>query len=99
MHSDGLYWFCYFTRCIKPVMFVFQRAEAVRPASNSSVERHSADQEDTGTVTQVTWHILGVQQRATKLMKAWSILLCVERLTHPGWFSLEKTEGGSYQCL
>ena len=34
------------------VPFPTQRAEAVRPASNSSVERHSADQEDTGTVTQ-----------------------------------------------
>ncbi|NXJ05029.1 AMFR ligase, partial [Odontophorus gujanensis] len=34
------------------VPFPTQRAEAVRGASNSSVERHSADQEDTGTATQ-----------------------------------------------
>ncbi|XP_015729314.1 E3 ubiquitin-protein ligase AMFR isoform X2 [Coturnix japonica] len=34
------------------VPFPTQRAEAVRPASNSSVERHSADQDDTRTVTQ-----------------------------------------------
>ncbi|XP_065589540.1 E3 ubiquitin-protein ligase AMFR [Cyrtonyx montezumae] len=34
------------------VPFPTQRAEAVRPASNSSVERHSADQEDTEMVAQ-----------------------------------------------
>ncbi|XP_052541250.1 E3 ubiquitin-protein ligase AMFR isoform X1 [Tympanuchus pallidicinctus] len=34
------------------VPFPTQRAEAVRPAANSSVERHGAEQEDAGTVTQ-----------------------------------------------
>ncbi|NXT72470.1 AMFR ligase, partial [Chaetops frenatus] len=34
------------------VPFPTQRADSMRPALNSSVERHSTDQEDTGTVTQ-----------------------------------------------
>lgn len=37
-------------------MFAFQRADSIRPALNSSVDRHSTDQEDTETVTQVIWH-------------------------------------------
>lgn len=38
------------------MMFAFQRADSIRPALNSSVERHSTDQEDIETVTQVIWH-------------------------------------------
>ncbi|XP_033373179.1 E3 ubiquitin-protein ligase AMFR isoform X3 [Parus major] len=34
------------------VPFPTQRADSIRPALNNSVERHSTDQEDTGTVTQ-----------------------------------------------
>ncbi|KAM6118231.1 E3 ubiquitin-protein ligase AMFR [Pterocles gutturalis] len=34
------------------VPFPTQRADSIRPASNSSVERHSTDQEDTETATQ-----------------------------------------------
>lgn len=38
------------------MMFAFQRADSIRPALNSSVERRITDQENTETVTQVIWH-------------------------------------------
>lgn len=51
------------------MMFAFQRADSIRPALNNPVERHSTDQEDTGTVTQVNWHKNG--QKA-QLEAAWT---------------------------
>lgn len=56
MCSKNSFLFCHFTQCIKLMMFAFQRADSIRPALNSSVERRITDQENTETVTQVIWH-------------------------------------------
>lgn len=77
-----LEFFCYFPHSVKPVMFAFQRADSLRPALNNSVERHSTDQEDTGTVTQVNWHKNG--QKA-QLETAWTGR-CLWFCTRSGWW-------------
>lgn len=82
MCSKGLFLFCHFTRCIKPMMLAFQRVENVRPATNNPVERHSTDQEDTETVTQVTWHKNG--QKA-QLEIVWTEK-CVRFSIRSGWW-------------
>lgn len=74
--------FCHFPHCIKLVMFAFQRADSIRPALNNSVERHSTDQEDTGTITQVIWHKNG--QKA-QLEAAWTGR-CLWFCTRSGWW-------------
>jgi len=49
--------------------FAFQRADGIRPALNSSVERHGTDQEETESVTQVIWHKKNGQE--TQLEAEW----------------------------
>lgn len=65
-------------------MFAFQRADSIRPALNNSVERHSTDQEDTGTVTQVNWHKNGPK---AQLEAAWTGR-CLWFCTRSGWWQL-----------
>ena len=64
------------------MMFAFQRADSIRPPLNSSVERHSTDQEDTETVTQVIWHKNG--QKA-QLEAAWTGK-CIWFRDRAGWW-------------
>lgn len=52
-------------------MFAFQRADSIRPALNSSVDRHSTDQEDTETVTQVIWHQNGQKAQLEAAQTDW----------------------------
>lgn len=63
-------------------MFALQRADSIRPALNSSVERHSADQEDTETVTQVIWH---KNRQKAQLEAAWTDM-CVSFRPRSGWW-------------
>ncbi|NXN50136.1 AMFR ligase, partial [Rynchops niger] len=51
------------------VPFPTQRADSIRPALNSSVERHSADQEDTETVTQTERVPLELNSRLEEMVE------------------------------
>ncbi|KAJ7408970.1 hypothetical protein WISP_117291 [Willisornis vidua] len=46
-----------------------QRADSIRPALNSSVERHSTDQEDAGTVTQTERVPLELNSRLEEMVE------------------------------
>ncbi|KAM4767049.1 E3 ubiquitin-protein ligase AMFR isoform 1-T1 [Cyanocitta cristata] len=51
------------------VPFPTQRADSIRPALNNSVERHSTDQEDTGTVTQTERVPLELNSRLEEMVE------------------------------
>ncbi|NXF03645.1 AMFR ligase, partial [Smithornis capensis] len=51
------------------VPFPTQRADSIRPALNNSVERHSADQEDAGTVTQAERVPLELNSRLEEMVE------------------------------
>uniref|UniRef100_A0A8D2NSC5 E3 ubiquitin-protein ligase AMFR n=1 Tax=Zosterops lateralis melanops TaxID=1220523 RepID=A0A8D2NSC5_ZOSLA len=51
------------------VPFPTQRADSIRPASSNSVERHSTDQEDTGTVTQTERVPLELNSRLEEMVE------------------------------
>ncbi|NWW32332.1 AMFR ligase, partial [Panurus biarmicus] len=51
------------------VPFPTQRADSIRPALNNSVERHTTDQEDTGTVTQTERVPLELNSRLEEMVE------------------------------